>query len=80
MLTPALSASSSCDREKLSAIQRMGSKHGVGVEVIGETLADTLEIGLDGKRAISANVSDLRDAYENSLEKTLKTDAELVVT
>ena len=68
----------SCDRERLSAIQQVAVKYGVAVERIGETVPGQLEIKLDGKTVISANVAELRDAYENSLESILRTDPELV--
>jgi phosphoribosylformylglycinamidine synthase len=69
----------SCDQKNLAAIQQMGKKRGINVDVIGETVADLLEIRLDERSVISSSVSALRDAYEGALEKTLKTDPELVV-
>ena len=69
----------SCDREKLSAIQQIGVKYGVAVEEIGETVAGSLEIKLDGQPVISASVAELRAVYENSLESTLRTDPEPVL-
>jgi phosphoribosylformylglycinamidine synthase subunit PurL len=68
----------SCDPDKLSAIQQLGVKYGLAVERIGETVAGQLEIKLNGKPVISATVAELRDAYENSLERILRTDPELV--
>jgi phosphoribosylformylglycinamidine synthase subunit PurL len=68
----------SCDPEKLSIIQQVGVKYGVTVETIGETAAGELEIKVDGRSVVSASVAELRDAYENSLEKILRTDPALV--
>jgi hypothetical protein len=48
----------------------------VGAEVIGETIAERLEISLDGKGVISASVSELSGAYEGALESALRTDSE----
>jgi len=68
----------SCDPGKVSRIKEVGSKHGIAVDVIGETIAEKLEISLDGKVVVSATVSELSAAYESALEKALRTDPELV--
>ena len=68
----------SCDPGNVSRIKEVGAKHGIAVEVIGETIPDKLEISLDGKVAVSATVSELSAAYESALEKALRTDPELV--
>jgi phosphoribosylformylglycinamidine synthase subunit PurL len=68
----------SCDPTHLSRIQQIGAKHGVEAQVIGETTPDIFEIKLDGETVISANISELRDVYENALENTLKSDPDLV--
>jgi len=68
----------SCDQGNVSRIKEVGAKHGIAVDVIGETIPDKLEISLDGKVVVSATVSELSAAYENALETALRTDPELV--
>ena len=68
----------SCDPGNVARIKQVAEKHGSVAEVIGETVAERLEISLDGKVVISAPVSELSDAYENALESALRTDPELV--
>jgi phosphoribosylformylglycinamidine synthase len=68
----------SCDPEKLPRIKELAGKHGLFVDVVGETVPEKLEIQLDGKTPVSASVSELKDEYESALERSLKTDPELV--
>jgi phosphoribosylformylglycinamidine synthase len=68
----------SCDPGNVSRIKEVGTKHGIAVDVIGETIPDKLEISLDGKVVVSATVSELSAAYESALEAALRTDPELV--
>jgi phosphoribosylformylglycinamidine synthase subunit PurL len=68
----------SCDPAKVVRIKEVAGKHGVDAEVIGETIADLLEVSLDGKVVISATVTELSAAYEGALESALRADPELV--
>jgi len=68
----------SCDRNHVSGIQQVAVKYGLSADVIGETTSQTLEIAVDGKRVVSAPVSELKDEYENALERALRTDPELI--
>ena len=68
----------SCDPEKVSRIQQIAGKHGIGADVIGETIPERLEIVLDGRVVSTAAVSDLSQAYESALESILRTDPALV--
>ena len=38
----------SCDQEKLSTIQQVAVKYGIAAEMIGETVAERVEIRIDG--------------------------------
>jgi phosphoribosylformylglycinamidine synthase len=64
----------SCDRNSVSGIQQVAVKYGLSVDVIGETGSQTLEIAVDGAVVVSALVSELRDEYENALERALKSE------
>ena len=68
----------SCDPEKVSRIQQMAREHGIGADVIGETIPERLEINLDNKVLVSSSVSELGQTYERALESALRADAELV--
>ena len=68
----------SCDPASVARIQQVAGKHGVGAKVLGETIPEHLEISLDNKIVVSAEVSSLNEAYEDALESILRTDPELV--
>jgi phosphoribosylformylglycinamidine synthase len=68
----------SCDLGQVKRIKEVAAKHGAAADVIGETIADKLEISLDGKAVVSATVSELSAGYEGALEAALRTDPELV--
>jgi phosphoribosylformylglycinamidine synthase subunit PurL len=70
----------SCDRRNLSRIQQVAVKYGPSADIIGETVAERMEIKLDGQLVVSAGISELRDDYESALEKALRSDADVVGT
>jgi phosphoribosylformylglycinamidine synthase len=69
----------SCDPAQLAGIKQVGAKHGLAVDVLGETVPDQFEIKLDGRVVVSASVAELRDVYESALETALRTETETVV-
>jgi phosphoribosylformylglycinamidine synthase subunit PurL len=68
----------SCDQESVARIKQVAGKHGIEVEVLGETIPERFEISLDGQVVVSGAVSDLNQVYESALESVLRTDLELV--
>jgi len=68
----------SCDPGSVAGIQQVAEKHAIAADVIGETVADRLEIALDGILVVSAPVAELSAAYEGALEAALRADPELV--
>ncbi len=68
----------SCDPQHLGRIKSIAGRHGLFADQVGQTVAELAEIRLDGKIAISAKVSELRNAYEGVIERILKSDPELV--
>ena len=68
----------SCDPANLARIQQIAEKYGIAADMLGETIAERLQILLDGQMVISAAVSDLRETYESALEANLRTDPELM--
>lgn len=68
----------SCDPGSVARIQQVADKHGVTANVIGQTIADRLEISLDGGTVVSAAVGDLSEAYESALESALRAEPEPV--
>jgi len=65
----------SCDSAHLARVREMAAEHEVHADVLGETGLDRVEIAMDGQSLISASVAELRDAYEGSLERALRTEA-----
>jgi phosphoribosylformylglycinamidine synthase subunit PurL len=68
----------SCDPSHVARIKEVAGRSGVSADVIGETIAEKLEVSLDGKTVIHSSVSELEESYETALEAALKTDPELV--
>ena len=64
----------SCDRTKLPRIKEVAADYGLSAEVLGETVAGTLEIKVDGRVVVSASVCELRDEYEGALEQALRSE------
>jgi phosphoribosylformylglycinamidine synthase len=64
----------SCDPAHLPRIQQVAAEYGVFTDVLGETGSDKFEISVDGQPVISATVAELRDAYEDALEKALRSE------
>jgi phosphoribosylformylglycinamidine synthase len=65
----------SCDPKKASDIKQTAVKWGVQADRIGRTVPEKLVIRIDGKQAVSANVSDLRQVWDTALTKALHTEA-----
>ncbi len=66
----------SCVCENTGRIKEVAAKYGVDAIAIGDTISDNLEIMLDGRKVVSAKVSDLKRGYETSLERALHTETE----
>jgi phosphoribosylformylglycinamidine synthase subunit PurL len=67
-----------CDPAQLAGIKQVASKHGLSVDMLGETVGNRVEIKLDGRMVISASVSELSEACESALETALRTEPEAV--
>jgi phosphoribosylformylglycinamidine synthase len=65
----------SCDPKKASIIQQIAVKWSVRADRIGRTIPEKLVISIDGKQAVSAKVSDLRQVWDTALVKALHVDA-----
>ncbi|MBV8052804.1 MAG: phosphoribosylformylglycinamidine synthase subunit PurL [Acidobacteriaceae bacterium] len=68
----------SCDPGQLDRIKQLAGENAVAVDLLGETIPERLEISLDGQGAVSAPVSELKQAYESALETALRADPELM--
>src|SRR5437879_1089428 len=53
----------SCDPNKSSTIKQMAVKCGLVADLLGQTIGNNLEISVDGKKAIGAPVSELRQGW-----------------
>ena len=67
-----------CDPTQLAGIKQVAGKHGLSVDVLGETGGAAMEIKIDGRIAISAAVNELSEVYESALERALRTEPEAV--
>ncbi len=65
----------SCDPKKASDIKQTAVKWGVRADQIGRTVPEKLVIRIDGRQAVSANVSDLRQVWDSALKKALHVEA-----
>ena len=61
----------SCDPKKSGNIQQIAIKWGVWADRAGRTVPEKLTIRIDGRQAVSANVSDLRQVWDTALAKAL---------
>ncbi len=64
----------SCDPACVARIKEVAGKHGIFVDLLGETVPGNLEIKVDGRAVVSASVAELRDVYENALEQALRAE------
>jgi phosphoribosylformylglycinamidine synthase subunit PurL len=68
----------SCDPGNVARIQQLAKKYGIVADVLGETVAERLEILVDGEVVVSANTAELSRVYESALEANLRIDPNLV--
>jgi phosphoribosylformylglycinamidine synthase subunit PurL len=64
----------SCDPKNSATIQQMAVKSGLLADLLGQTTKDNLEISVDGKPAIAASVSELKQVWGSALEQALHAD------
>ena len=64
----------SCDPANLARIKQVAEDFEVSVDVLGETGGERVEIAINTQAAISAAIEELRNAYEGSLERALRTE------
>jgi hypothetical protein len=64
----------SCDAGNLPRIKDVAESFGVSADVIGETVADRIEISLDGAAVIYAVIPELSAVYESALEAALRAE------
>ena len=66
----------SCDPENVGRIQHIAIQFGLSADRIGNTVADQVEIQVDGVTVAAAGVSELRQAWANALERALHVETE----
>ena len=67
-----------CDPTSLGGIKQIAARHGLAVDVLGETVPEQVEIKVDGRVTVSASVADLSQEYESALERAFRTEPETV--
>jgi phosphoribosylformylglycinamidine synthase subunit PurL len=68
----------SCDPANVARIKEVARQYGIAADVLGETIPGWMDISLDGRLVVSAEVSDLSGSYESALEASLRIDPQLV--
>jgi phosphoribosylformylglycinamidine synthase subunit PurL len=61
----------SCDPANLARIKEVAAKYGLSADLLGQTVSGTITFKVDDRVMVSAQVSELRDAYEGALERAL---------
>ncbi|HTC95983.1 MAG TPA: phosphoribosylformylglycinamidine synthase subunit PurL [Terriglobales bacterium] len=61
----------SCDPKDTKRIQQSAVQYGLSAEVLGQTISESLEINIDGKVAVAAAVSDLKQVWQSALPRML---------
>jgi phosphoribosylformylglycinamidine synthase len=64
-----------CDARKAGDIKRIALQWGIHAERIGSTISEKLVIRVDGKAAVAASVSDLKQVWETALPRALHGEA-----
>ena len=64
----------SCNPDNVLRIQQLATEFGIAAEVLGETIAESLKISLDGQVVVSAGVAELSGAHEGALESALRSE------
>jgi phosphoribosylformylglycinamidine synthase len=62
----------SCDPNKTEIIQEIAIKWGIRAARIGRTVPEYLKIAIDGKQAVMASVSELRQVWDAALTQALE--------
>ena len=64
----------SCDPANVARIKEVAAPHGISADVLGETVSGKIEIKVDDRIVVSANVAELRDEFEGALERALRSE------
>jgi phosphoribosylformylglycinamidine synthase II len=64
----------SCDPANVARIKEVAGKHGIFADLLGETIPEKIEIKLDGRVVVSAQISELNEQYEGALERALRSE------
>ena len=64
----------SCDPQKAEIIKRTAVQWGLKADRIGRTVPENLKINVDGKPAVQASVSELRQVWDTALSRALHVD------
>jgi phosphoribosylformylglycinamidine synthase len=65
----------SCDQKNTENIKQIAVRWGVRADRIGRTVPEKLVIRVDGRQAVSANVSEFRQVWDTALPKALHAEA-----
>jgi phosphoribosylformylglycinamidine synthase len=69
-----------CDPRKAEDIKRIAVQWGLRAERIGSTIPEKLVIRIDGKAAVTAEVSELRQVWETALPQALHVEEQIAIS
>jgi phosphoribosylformylglycinamidine synthase subunit PurL len=64
----------SCAPGNVARIKEVAGKYGIFADLLGETVPEKVEIKLDGRSVVSAQISELNHEYEGALERALRSE------
>jgi hypothetical protein len=62
----------------VARIKQVAAKYRLSADLLGETVSGTIEIKVDGRTVVSAPIAELSEAYENALERALRSEPAVV--
>jgi hypothetical protein len=65
----------SCDPKKAPNIKRIALKWGLRAERLGHAIPEKLIVKVDGRTAVAASVSELKQVWDTALTRALHADA-----
>jgi phosphoribosylformylglycinamidine synthase len=68
----------SCDQQQVARIKQVAAKYRLSADLLGETVSGSIDIKVDGRTVVAAPIAELSDAYENALERALRSEPAVV--
>jgi phosphoribosylformylglycinamidine synthase subunit PurL len=66
----------SCDQGHVSGIKQVAARYDISADLLGHTTFELFEFSINGTTVVSANIGDLRTAWDSALERDLHVETE----